>query len=639
MKLVATLLAVALGLVTLAPALAGTNSWTSQGASVSGILWQLAVDPTRAQTVYAAGSNGSGTAFTPRVFKTTDAGSSWADVTNGITNVQISVVRVDPTNGLVVYVGGYNPVARSLSLYRSADGGASWRLLGWPFTGGDLDRPVFSLAVDPTNGQRLFVGTSTNILRSTDAGTSWTSLGGLPAAAVRSIHVDRTNAQVVYEASDAGVYRSSDGGTTWTLSSNGLPTTPVGNQSVARTHDLVIDPSDPRVLYVVVAPASGGELVFRSTDASATWSSASGGLPADVIRGLAIDPLNPRVLYAALNGGSGQNLMKSTDAGASWSTFSLPGGGYASSVVADTLNPQTIHVGHNDAVWEFTYGGATATGSPTATVVGTPTAVVTPGAVGTPAPRDNRYFAQTGFRVDNDAFWDYFQKRGGTRVFGYPTSRTFAFNGFTSQFFQRAVFQLGPNGQVRLVNLLDPGLLPYTSFNGAQMPAIDSSVISAAPPPGSANYGTAIIDFVHAQAPNTFDGRAVNFSTTFDTSVTLATAYPQGGGDAGLLPGLNLELWGAPTSRPAYDPSNRNFVYQRFQRGIMHYDVGCNCTQGILLADYLKAIIVGRNLPADLAEQAKASPYLRQYNPARPSWVDRPELLPGTDLTGAFEPQ
>jgi hypothetical protein len=94
-----------------------------------------------------------------------------------------------------------------------------------------------------------------------------------------------------------------------------------------------------------------------------------------------------------------------------------------------------------------------------------------------------------------------------------------------------------------------------------------------------------------------------------------------------------------PTSRPTYDPNNRNFVYQRFQRGIMHYDAGCNCTNGILLADYLKAIITGRNLPADLAEQAKASQYLRQYNASKPRWLDRPEALGGTDLTGAFEPQ
>lgn len=642
---IAFLTAFACLIVGLRPAAAGSGAWTTQGANVAGVLWQLALDPTRPATLYAVGSSGSGTAFTPKVFKSVDAGNTWTDNTNGIVNVQANVVAVDPTNGLTVYVGGYNPVAKSLALYRSTDGAASWQLLGWPFSGGDLDRPIFALAIDPTNGRNLFVGTSTNVIKSTDQGASWTTLGGLPAAAVRSIVIDRTNPANVYEASDAGVYKSTDGGNTWSLAINGLPTQPVGNVNIARAHNLVMDPSDPRTLYVVVTPASGGELIFRSGDAAASWSAASSGLPADVVRGLAVDPLNTRTLYAALNGGSGQNLMKSTYGGSSWTAFSLPGGGYASSVVVDSLAPQTVHVGHNDAVWEYTYGGAaasvTATGTLTVTPSGTPTP--TPGAtatpVGTPAPRDSRYFPQTGFRVDNDQFWDYFNHRGGVRVFGYPTSRTFTLLGFTSQFFQRAVFQLGPNNQVRLVNLLDPGLLPYTSFNGAVMPANDPAVVGAAPPPGSANYAQAIVDFVHAQAPNTFDGRPVNFSQTFDTSVTLADAYPQGGGDPSLLPGLNLELWGVPTSKPTYDPNNRNFIYQRFQRGIMHFDATCSCTNGILLADYLKAVITGRNLPADLLQQASTSPYLRQYNPAKPQWLDRPAQMPGTDLTGAFEQQ
>src|SRR5207248_2390976 len=172
------------------------------------------------------------------------------------------------------------------------------------------------------------------------------------------------------------------------------------------------------------------EQVFRSGDAGTNWAAATNGIPADVIRDLAVDPRSPSVLYAALNGGSGQNLMRSADAGASWQAFSLPGGGYSSSVVVDNVDPQTIHVGHNDSVW------------------------------------------------------DYFNRRGGARVFGLPTSRTFQFLGFNSQFFQRAVMQQAPDGSVRLINLLDPGLLPFTSFNGAVVPGPDSSLTAAAPAPG-----------------------------------------------------------------------------------------------------------------------------------------------------------
>ena len=71
---------------------------------------------------------------------------------------------------------------------------------------------------------------------------------------------------------------------------------------------------------------------------------------------------------------------------------------------------------------------------------------------------------------------------------------------------------------------------------------------------------------------------------------------------------MNLQLWGLPTSKPAYDPNNHEFIYQRFQRGVMHYDRGCRCTQGLLLADYLKDLLTGVRLPDDLAAQAAGSP-------------------------------
>src|SRR5207248_700321 len=93
---------------------------------------------------------------------------------------------------------------------------------------------------------------------------------------------------------------------------------------------------------------------------------------------------------------------------------------------------------------------------------------------------------------------------------------------------------------------------------------------------------------------------------------------------------LALEIWGAPTSKPAYDPSNSNFIYQRFQRGIMHYDKGCGCTQGLLLADYLKELITGQNLPADLALQAANSPLFRSLGSAK--------APPATAYGNAFTP-
>src|ERR1051325_153627 len=109
------------------------------------------------------------------------------------------------------------------------------------------------------------------------------------------------------------------------------------------------------------------------------------------------------------------------------------------------------------------------------------------------AQTDERFFAQTNFRVDNNAFWDFFQHRGGVRTFGYPVSRQFKLDGFPVQIFQREVMQLWPDGGVHTLNLLDSGLLPYTKINGSTFPAPDPSVIGATPTPSDPDYATTIV--------------------------------------------------------------------------------------------------------------------------------------------------
>ncbi|MFN0069982.1 MAG: hypothetical protein ACKVVP_00660, partial [Chloroflexota bacterium] len=210
--------------------------------------------------------------------------------------------------------------------------------------------------------------------------------------------------------------------------------------------------------------------------------------------------------------------------------------------------------------------------------------------IDTQAQGDARFFAETNFRVANDKFWDFFQRRGATRTFGFPVSREFMFRGQQVQFFQRAVMQSSPNG-VQILNILDDGLLPYTQVNGSTFPSANPSVVDSTPPPGSADYANKITDFTRRTAPDTWQGMPVNFYRAFSTTVTYADAFPNRDGSESLLPLLNLELWGAPTSEPARDPNNNNFVYQRFQRRIAHYDDACKCTQGILLGDMLKSVI------------------------------------------------
>jgi hypothetical protein len=236
---------------------------------------------------------------------------------------------------------------------------------------------------------------------------------------------------------------------------------------------------------------------------------------------------------------------------------------------------------------------------------------------------DERYFAETGYRIDDDGILAYFNARGRVAVFGFPVSRTFTLLGCRVQIFQRQVAQNCAGRDVGLMNFLDPEVFPYDHVNGSQLPTPDPALKAETPAVGSAGYATAIVDFVHANAPDTFNSFAVAFGQTFFGNTN---------------PLIALEVWGAPISVPRQDPSNTNFVYQRFQRGVMHYDATTGKTQALLLADYLKNILRGRDLPDDLAAAAKGSKYFGQYCPSVDRWVCRPGDLAGTDLTFAFEP-
>jgi hypothetical protein len=248
------------------------------------------------------------------------------------------------------------------------------------------------------------------------------------------------------------------------------------------------------------------------------------------------------------------------------------------------------------------------------------------------------YYPVTGYAIAGP-YLDYFEHRGGLRTFGYPISRPFSLQGSQVQFFQRRVLQLQPNGTMGQLNLLDPEYMPYTQINNASFPPDDPGLTQGLPSPGSPNYANQILQYIQSTTPNQWQGLPVNFGAAYVSTVSLHDAFPTGRPNAALLPGIDLELWGLPTSLPSADPNNHNFVYQRFQRGIMQFDASTGATQALLLGDYFKSIIIGANLPADLSQEAQASPFYKQYAPGQPGWVARPDQLPNTVLAFAFERQ
>jgi hypothetical protein len=251
-------------------------------------------------------------------------------------------------------------------------------------------------------------------------------------------------------------------------------------------------------------------------------------------------------------------------------------------------------------------------------------------------------YLETSFCIRNPAFEDYFHRRGGDRTFGYPVSREFPLLGFQVQFFQGHVMQLMPGGRVATMNLLDEGLMPVIHLNHSTLPDMDGTLVNQTPSVDEPDYAQKIVDFVRLNALQDINNHSIDFFTTFTTTVKLDSAFPNGSGDPDELPLLNLEIWGAPTSKPLVERTNSGFIYQRFQRSIMHYQADCGCTERLLVADWFKKVITGDSLPQDLERETRQDPlrarFLRQYRPGAPNWLANPQDLPGTDLTNAFEP-
>jgi hypothetical protein len=249
---------------------------------------------------------------------------------------------------------------------------------------------------------------------------------------------------------------------------------------------------------------------------------------------------------------------------------------------------------------------------------------------------DPGFFPATGYRISSPAILDYFQHRGGVRTFGYPISNEFPLLGRRVQMFQRHVLQLAPDGSVTPADLLAPDVLPVGHIDGLSVPPPDPDVVASAPSPADPDYAGQALAFVNVYVPDEWNGLAVNFQSTFLNTVTCADAFGTDPCDPSLLAAYALELWGLPTTLPTSDPLNPDFVYQRFQRGIMHFSRATGLTQGLLIGDWLKRLMIGVDLSPDLSQEARGSRFFAQYAPSRPLALDRPDDLPDTSLAQAF---
>ena len=229
------------------------------------------------------------------LWKTTDGGDNWLPITDGqITSASVGAVAVSETNPDIVYIGMGETALRGNimpgdGVYKSTDAGKKWTHLAFP--PGDA---ISKIRIHPTNPDIVFVASfgkysvpsaERGVYKSTDGGKSWRKvLYKDDKSGAIDISIDKTNPNVMYAAlweayrkeyqmssggPGSGLYKSVDAGETWTeITRNpGMPTGLVGRIGVA------VSPANPKRVYALVENENGG--LFRSDDAGATWTLAN----------------------------------------------------------------------------------------------------------------------------------------------------------------------------------------------------------------------------------------------------------------------------------------------------------------------------------------------------------------------------
>jgi hypothetical protein len=284
----------------------GVYRSTDGGANWSKILYKdentgaidLAFDPKDPRTIYAdlwaarqgPWENGAWNGPQSGVFRSTDGGDTWVQLTKGLPTVEEGLARVGlavaPSDGKRLYAM-VDASQQAGGLYRSDDAGASWRRVNdeariWG-RGGDFAM----VRVDPKNPDKIYVA-NTSTYRSMDGGTNFIAIKGAPGGDdYHTVWINPDNPEIILLGLDQGATLSVNGGQTWSS---------WYNQPTAQFYHVITDNRFPYWVYGgqqesgSVGTASRGDsgaITFRD------WHPVG----VEEYGYVAPDPLNPNIIY------------------------------------------------------------------------------------------------------------------------------------------------------------------------------------------------------------------------------------------------------------------------------------------------------------------------------------------------------
>ena len=278
------------------------------------------------------------------VWKTTDGGSTYTPLTDNLPILRVSDIAVNPKDPDNIFIAAcdyaYIGVALDtdyrkrhthygIGVYKTTDGGITWTPTGLRYDQSELDKTLIRrVFFHPTQDGVLLAGGVSGIFKSVDDGANWTLMHN---DIIWDIEQDFNNGSVIYattgtirsvSGNPATMIKSTDFGTTWTTLNTGWPE----DFSIGRT-EIGLTPQSSDYVYVVAANPEGSFYAFyRSTDAGATWqirtSAEAGGNILEAEQGwydlaILVDPRNKERVFVG-----GLDMQVSENGGTTWTQAS-----------------------------------------------------------------------------------------------------------------------------------------------------------------------------------------------------------------------------------------------------------------------------------------------------------------------------
>ena len=286
-------------------------------ALMSGRISDIVIHPENENVWYVTAGSGG-------VWKTENSGTTWKSIFDGQKSYSIGCISLDPQNPNIIWVGtgenvGGRHVAYGDGIYRSEDGGNSWKNMGLK-----KSEHLSKIIVHPNNSNIIWVasqgplwskGGERGVYKSIDGGKSWQqTLGDSEWVGATDLLIDPRNSDLLYAATwqrhrtvagylgggpGTAIYKSYDGGDNWIKLKKGLPKSNMGKIG------LVISPQKPDVIYAAIEldRRTGG--VYKSENQGASWKKMSdavaGGTGPHYYQELYASPHNFDEIYLADN--------------------------------------------------------------------------------------------------------------------------------------------------------------------------------------------------------------------------------------------------------------------------------------------------------------------------------------------------